>query len=44
MGPNDEKRLRQIKKIIGENVKLTHQKKEENVIIKNEYLDGDHHK
>ncbi len=34
MGPNDEKRLRQIKKIIGENVKITQSKKEENIIIK----------
>jgi len=34
MGPNDEKRLRQIKKIIGENVKISHSNKEENVIIK----------
>ena len=34
MGPNDEKRLRQIKKILAENVKITHSKKEENIIIK----------
>jgi hypothetical protein len=34
MGPNDEKRLRQIKKIIGENVKISHQKKDENIVIK----------
>ncbi len=34
MGPNDEKRLRQIKKILAENVKITQPKKEENIIIK----------
>ncbi len=34
MGPNDEKRLRQIKKILAENVKITQAKKEENIIIK----------
>ena len=34
MGPNDEKRLRQIKKIIGENVKITPPPKDKNGISK----------
>ena len=34
MGPNDEKRLRQIKKIIGENVKIAHPPKDKNGISK----------